>query len=533
MSEHRCSGRRGVRRRLAELAGKAELRPSEPRSTPTPATGGRSPTLPGAAGRAARAAGRRTAAAQIARRLMRGYEFADPSIVRAYYDPDGRCEGRNMLLELQRSGAAARLRRRAGGRRLRGDARARRRPGTVWGWAYRTLEGHVERARWTGRCGNGWATGEVEFRVHAVARAARSATRSCASASAPAQARAPGCFWTAPRQRMLTFTELALSREPAGDSIRDAAASLTARPASAGPGARRRRAARRRRLSRVDAPPLSNRSVSEPIAQRGRPGRRRGQADQPAVRTHRTVGLGPRASRLGAPGGVQWCQLGVRRELGLGGGGCAVSGLLESARLRDVGEHPRRNRAREPQLRLRRRRQRAIEPGPRVLGHGRAPGRGDRAADPRGLAHHLGLDAPDGLEAPACHPGRCARRRLPAGHAQGEVRPSQTSAHSRFNGCSRGTGTSTGPLRGVAQRGRSRRTRPPPSAAAGELTPASRARRKTARAGRSRTPSAARARARASSSMAWLSASISGLSSNRGSRSGRRRRRAATPCGGL
>ena len=41
---------------------------------------------------------------EIARRLMRGYEFADPSIVRAYYDPDVPLRGRTMLLKLQALG---------------------------------------------------------------------------------------------------------------------------------------------------------------------------------------------------------------------------------------------------------------------------------------------------------------------------------------------------------------------------------------------------------------------------------------------
>lgn len=37
----------------------------------------------------------------VAQRLMRGYHFADPSIVRAYYDPSVPLARRNMLLKLQ------------------------------------------------------------------------------------------------------------------------------------------------------------------------------------------------------------------------------------------------------------------------------------------------------------------------------------------------------------------------------------------------------------------------------------------------
>src|SRR6188472_494212 len=38
---------------------------------------------------------------QTARRLMLGYEFADPSFVHAYYDPDEPFAGRTMLLEIR------------------------------------------------------------------------------------------------------------------------------------------------------------------------------------------------------------------------------------------------------------------------------------------------------------------------------------------------------------------------------------------------------------------------------------------------
>jgi hypothetical protein len=80
---------------------------------------------------------------EVAQRLMRGYEFADPSIVRAAYDPDEPLEGRTMLLELRFHGL-----RFHGGVRVsevydeeleRQGRRAR-----VWGWAYQTLEGHLE-----------------------------------------------------------------------------------------------------------------------------------------------------------------------------------------------------------------------------------------------------------------------------------------------------------------------------------------------------------------------------------------------------
>jgi Domain of unknown function (DUF1990) len=38
---------------------------------------------------------------ETAKRLISGYEFADPSLVRAYYDRDAPLEGREMVLELR------------------------------------------------------------------------------------------------------------------------------------------------------------------------------------------------------------------------------------------------------------------------------------------------------------------------------------------------------------------------------------------------------------------------------------------------
>jgi hypothetical protein len=78
----------------------------------------------------------------IARRLMRGYEFADPSIVRAFYDPDAPLEDRNMLLELRFLG----LRFLVGTRVTRVYEETRTSDGRkthVWGWSYATLEGRA------------------------------------------------------------------------------------------------------------------------------------------------------------------------------------------------------------------------------------------------------------------------------------------------------------------------------------------------------------------------------------------------------
>jgi uncharacterized protein (UPF0548 family) len=107
---------------------------------------------------------------QTARRLMLGYEFADPSIVHAYYDADEPLEGRTMLLEIRFRGL---LRFYAGTRvaevydeeRSAAERRAR-----VWGWAYRTLAGHLETGQMDWQVWKWLDTGEVEFRIHAYSR---------------------------------------------------------------------------------------------------------------------------------------------------------------------------------------------------------------------------------------------------------------------------------------------------------------------------------------------------------------------------
>lgn len=108
----------------------------------------------------------------LAKRLMRGYEFADPSIVRAFYDPDEPLEGRTMLLELSFHGL---LRFNSGVRvtgvhddRLHVDGREV----YAWGWDYSTLEGHLEQGQMDWRVWKYADTGELEFRIDAFSRRA-------------------------------------------------------------------------------------------------------------------------------------------------------------------------------------------------------------------------------------------------------------------------------------------------------------------------------------------------------------------------
>ena len=166
---------------------------------------------------------------QIARRLMRGYEFADPSIVRAYYDPKAPLEGRNMLLKLQALGIAHLYVGVRVGNVYEGVREIEGNRACVWGWNYRTLEGHVEMGQMDWEVWKWLGDGRVEFRVHAVARLAHIRNPIVRLGFFLLREHERQAFLDSTKRRMLTFTELALSREHAGDSIRDAAASLTVR----------------------------------------------------------------------------------------------------------------------------------------------------------------------------------------------------------------------------------------------------------------------------------------------------------------
>lgn len=166
----------------------------------------------------------------VARRLMRSYEFADPSIVRAYYDPDAPLEGRNMLLKLQALGIAHLY----VGVRVNAVYEERRdvdaEPVCVWGWSYRTLEGHVEMGEMHWEVWKWLADGRVEFRVHSVSRPARIRNPIVRLGFHLVRRHERDTFLESTRRRMLAFTELALSSDHDPKAIREAAAAMTSRP---------------------------------------------------------------------------------------------------------------------------------------------------------------------------------------------------------------------------------------------------------------------------------------------------------------
>lgn len=166
---------------------------------------------------------------QIARQLMSGYEFADPSIVRAYYDPRIPLERRNMLLRLRalvvahldvgvRVGEVYECTRQRDGRTAR-----------IWGWNYRTLEGHVEMGQMDWEVWKWLDEGRVEFRVHAVSRPAPVPNPLVRLGFRLLRERERAAFLESTKQRMRRFTELALGGHDPDRMIRDAAATETAR----------------------------------------------------------------------------------------------------------------------------------------------------------------------------------------------------------------------------------------------------------------------------------------------------------------
>jgi uncharacterized protein (UPF0548 family) len=109
----------------------------------------------------------------VARRLMIDYQLADPKVVRAVYRHDAPLAGRDMLLRIRFAGMRLNVGVRVGEvydatRDLEG------RQARVFGWSYRTLEGHFEEGQMHYELWKWLDTGEVFFRLLAISRPARS-----------------------------------------------------------------------------------------------------------------------------------------------------------------------------------------------------------------------------------------------------------------------------------------------------------------------------------------------------------------------
>ena len=106
-----------------------------------------------------------------ARAICAAYGFVDNSIVHAIYDPEDPLEDRTMLLEVHFWGllidAPVRVHEIFDGARSQDGKEAH-----VWGWNYRTLEGHFEIGQIDYEVWKWLETGEVEFRINAISKAA-------------------------------------------------------------------------------------------------------------------------------------------------------------------------------------------------------------------------------------------------------------------------------------------------------------------------------------------------------------------------
>lgn len=106
---------------------------------------------------------------QVAQRVIRNYEFADPRLIRAVYYPDAPLADRDMLLIGRFFGLRFHMGVRVGGvvdDREVIDGRDVR----IWGWDYRTLEGHLEAGQMDYEVWKWLDTGEVEFRIRRFVR---------------------------------------------------------------------------------------------------------------------------------------------------------------------------------------------------------------------------------------------------------------------------------------------------------------------------------------------------------------------------
>jgi uncharacterized protein (UPF0548 family) len=165
---------------------------------------------------------------EIAQRLMRGYEFADPSIVRAHYDPAQPLKGRDTLLAVRFHGLTVHVGCRITHVFERTEEVAGR-SARLWGWSYATLEGHFEQGEMS------WAvlkwpdTGDVAFRVCARSRPSRDAGAIVRLGFRLFGRREQLRFYDSTCERVRRLTEAALRHGRSREAIRNTSAGATAR----------------------------------------------------------------------------------------------------------------------------------------------------------------------------------------------------------------------------------------------------------------------------------------------------------------
>jgi uncharacterized protein (UPF0548 family) len=170
---------------------------------------------------------------RTAQTLLRDYRIADPNMVRAYYDEDASLEGRDMLLEL-----CFLCFRAFGGCRVGPVTDESRevdgRPVQIWGWPYRTLEGHIEQGEMSWEVWKWLDTGDTEFRVHSYSRMVGSRNPFTIVGVLLFGQRQRRRYLTSACRRMRELTTQALcSEHPAGEGTRSANPSVRSRSEAA------------------------------------------------------------------------------------------------------------------------------------------------------------------------------------------------------------------------------------------------------------------------------------------------------------
>jgi uncharacterized protein (UPF0548 family) len=166
---------------------------------------------------------------ETAKWLISGYEFADPSLVRAYYDRDAPLAGREMVLKLRALGFVSV---RVGVRVVDVYDEVRERDGRrarVFGWAYRTLKGHVEQGQMDWMVWKWHDSGAVEFRVRAVSRPAPIPNPVIRLGFLVLRGHERRVFLDSTDRRMRELTALALTSDSPAEVVREASPELTAR----------------------------------------------------------------------------------------------------------------------------------------------------------------------------------------------------------------------------------------------------------------------------------------------------------------
>jgi uncharacterized protein (UPF0548 family) len=109
---------------------------------------------------------------ETAQQMMDSYQLADPRVVSSVFAPNAALPGRDMLLKIHYGPLRFRVGVRVG--EVHEDTvELDGRPLLRYGWSYRTLQGHFEEGEMLYELRKWLDTGDVEFRLHAVSRPAR------------------------------------------------------------------------------------------------------------------------------------------------------------------------------------------------------------------------------------------------------------------------------------------------------------------------------------------------------------------------